>query len=66
MTPPELRICLVGFGSIARTHASALAALPSVRALPFRPVLAATLFFSIFFRRFANLVAGWRTMPRPF
>ena len=41
MTPPELRICLVGFGSIARTHASALAALPSVRALPFRPVLAA-------------------------
>ncbi|HEY5483018.1 MAG TPA: Gfo/Idh/MocA family oxidoreductase [Propionibacteriaceae bacterium] len=41
MTSPELRICLVGFGSIARTHASALAALPSVRALPFRPVLAA-------------------------
>ena len=41
MTPPELRICLVGFGSIARTHASALAALPFVRALPFRPVLAA-------------------------
>ena len=41
MTPPELRLCLVGFGSIARTHASALAALPSVRALPFRPVLAA-------------------------
>ena len=41
MTPPELRICLVGFGSIARTHASAMAALPSVRTLPFRPVLAA-------------------------
>ena len=45
-TPPgsrarEVRICLVGFGSIARTHASALAALPTVRPLPFRPVLAA-------------------------
>lgn len=35
----ELRICLVGFGSIARTHASAIAALPAVRELPFRPVI---------------------------
>lgn len=41
MSLPELRICLVGFGSIARTHASALAALPTVRSLPFRPIVAA-------------------------
>ncbi len=41
MTIPHVRICIVGFGSIARTHACALAALPVVRDLPFRPLLAA-------------------------
>ena len=41
MNPPELRVCLVGLGSIARTHAAALAALPTVRPLPFRPLLVA-------------------------
>jgi predicted dehydrogenase len=41
MGPHEIRICLVGFGSIAHTHASALAALPLIRLGPFRPTLAA-------------------------
>jgi predicted dehydrogenase len=36
---PELRIAVVGFGSIARTHISALAAMPAVTPLPFRPVV---------------------------
>lgn len=35
----ELRIGVVGLGSIARTHLAALAALPVLRPLPFRPVL---------------------------
>jgi predicted dehydrogenase len=35
----ELRICLVGMGSIARTHLAALGALPALRNLPFRPAV---------------------------
>ncbi|HYM96972.1 MAG TPA: Gfo/Idh/MocA family oxidoreductase [Candidatus Sulfotelmatobacter sp.] len=35
----ELRIGLVGFGSIARTHASVFGAMPAVGSLAFRPVL---------------------------
>jgi predicted dehydrogenase len=38
---PEVRIAIVGYGSIARSHASALRALPVVRALGLRPVIAA-------------------------
>lgn len=41
MTAPVVRLCLVGFGSIARTHASAIAALPAVLRPAVRPVLAA-------------------------
>jgi predicted dehydrogenase len=37
--PVELRICVIGFGSIARTHLAALSALPVLRPLPFRPVV---------------------------
>jgi predicted dehydrogenase len=38
---PSVRVAIVGFGSIARTHASALVALPATRQLGVRPVLAA-------------------------
>lgn len=38
MISPEIRLCVVGFGSIARTHLAALRALPAVRQLPLRPV----------------------------
>lgn len=41
MTLPEVRIAIVGYGSIARSHVSALQALPAVRALRVRPVIAA-------------------------
>jgi predicted dehydrogenase len=35
----ELPIAIIGFGSIARTHISALAAMPAVVDVPFRPVV---------------------------
>jgi predicted dehydrogenase len=41
MALPEVRIAIVGYGSIARSHLSAVQALPAVRALGLRPVLAA-------------------------
>ena len=31
-----------------------------------RAALATVCIFSIFFRSWANFIAGWRTMPRPF
>ncbi|HLY35737.1 MAG TPA: Gfo/Idh/MocA family oxidoreductase [Candidatus Limnocylindria bacterium] len=38
--PPVIRVALVGFGSIARTHLSALRALPVTRRLAVEPVVA--------------------------
>lgn len=38
---PLVRIAIVGYGSIARSHVSALQALPAVRDLGLRPVIAA-------------------------
>lgn len=37
--PPIVRVAIVGFGSIARTHLSALRALPAVRQLSVEPVV---------------------------
>ena len=37
--PPIVRVAVVGFGSIARTHLSALRALPAVRRLSVEPVV---------------------------
>jgi predicted dehydrogenase len=39
IVPAQLRVAVIGFGSIARTHISALAAMPAVARLPFRPVV---------------------------
>src|SRR5512141_2717742 len=37
--PPIIRVAVVGFGSIARSHLSALRALPAVRRLSIEPVV---------------------------
>jgi hypothetical protein len=42
-TLPEVRVAIVGDGSIARSHASALQALPVVLDLGLRPVIAAVI-----------------------